>query len=76
MFFVIQIKRNAETGSYANNIITKASEVEAYKYVYACMSTYAYKGEFDYVACHVMDEYGSIIKSEIADARIFEVTEG
>lgn len=76
MFFVIQIKRNAQTGSYANNIITKDSEVEAYKYVYACMSTYAYKGEFDYIACHVMTESGSIIKSEIADARVTESVEG
>jgi hypothetical protein len=68
-WFLSQIKRNSEDGTYTKGVVVHSSKNDAMNGFHAYFGAYGYDHDktCDYVACFVSDMSGAIIKSEVDD---------
>ena len=68
-WFLSQIKRNKEDGTFTKGVAVHNSKDDALNGFHAYFGAYGYGKDTtcDYVACFVSDMSGAIIKSEVDD---------
>lgn len=68
-WFLSQIKRKSEDGTYEKGVVVHSSKNDALNGFHAYFGAYGYGKDktCDYVACFVSDMSGAIIKSEVDD---------
>ena len=68
-WFLSQIKRNKEDGTFTKGVVVHSSKDDALNGFHAYFGAYGYGKDAtcDYVACFVSDMSGAIIKSEVDD---------
>lgn len=68
-WFLSQIKRNKEDGTFTKGVVVHSSKDDALNGFHAYFGAYGYGKDttVDYVACFVSDMSGAIIKSEVDD---------
>ena len=68
-WFLSQIKRNKEDGTFTKGVVVHSSKDDALNGFHAYFGAYGYGKDTtcDYVACFVSDMSGAIIRSEVDD---------
>lgn len=68
-WFLSQIKRNKEDGTFTKGVVVHNSKDDALNGFHAYFGAYGYGKDatVDYVACFVSDMSGAIIRSEVDD---------